>query len=640
MKIFAIIVGLYLSASAMAQQSTTTTFEVFPHNITPRKVKVLTEAFVPKHNLPKLPVVSKADAKTSSPFSAWTDSNGHPKQGVKAMSKDSYKEKLDSVVAYTMSGKPSTKQVMEYNENGFPTWCYNYVPDSNGSGWTRVGHYCYEYDDYGRTTSRESIDNSDTSSSVRFEYIYTDDTPYYSSMIYYVYSDGGWVPYQMCDYKFDENSNTTEELYSQFDAKTQSWVPSLKICSTYDDLHRMTSYFEYGWDTSKQAWYGYTGNYEAQTFEYASNGEDAKISNYIWENDDWLEYRRQIWTRNEDNLVTRFDSQYWNRNSKSWDGNDRYGANGSIKYNSYCEYTYDAKGRELSTKNYEYNASGEPINNYNTITEYNDLEGEITESTTKVYSKWTSSGKPELYKEYYQKNNKYGAELHYKQWNYTAGFRKCIEEDIRDIDANNNYLAGYFYGFTNDEENRRYARVADLLDFPNGWDGSTDLYTPTSLHKMIGVGYDNDDQWIEKERYDYHWDNGDVLVAVEVYDRMSGVDKKSTASWTNYDFKADVSDIYRWPLSNKTEEYDKYKVLSDGSYIDSNGDGEWNLDLTTETTYYYSEFVPTSINIDASAGDVSEIARYDLLGRHALKNSRGIMLVKYSDGTVKKILVK
>lgn len=204
MKIFAIIVGLYLSASAMAQQSTTTTFEVFPHNITPRKVKVLTEAFVPKHNLPKLPVVSKADAKTVSPFSAWTDSNGHPKQGVKAMSKDSYKEKLDSVVAYTMSGKPSTKQVMEYNENGFPTWCYNYVPDSNGSGWTRVGHYCYEYDDYGRTTSRESIDNSDTSSSVRFEYIYTDDTPYYSSMIYYVYSDGGWVPYQMCDYKFDE----------------------------------------------------------------------------------------------------------------------------------------------------------------------------------------------------------------------------------------------------------------------------------------------------------------------------------------------------------------------------------------------------------------------------------------------------
>lgn len=121
---------------------------------------------------------------------------------------------------------------------------------------------------------------------------------------------------------------------------------------------------------------------------------------------------------------------------------------------------------------------------------------------------------------------------------------------------------------------------------------------------------------------------------------MSGVDKKSTASWTNYDFKANVSDIYRWPLSNKTEEYDKYKVLSDGSYIDSNGDGEWNLDLTTETTYYYSEFVPTSINIDASAGNVSEIARYDLLGRHALKNTRGIMLVKYSDGTVKKILVK
>lgn len=45
----------------------------------------------------------------------------------------------------------------------------------------------------------------------------------------------------------------------------------------------MTSYFEYGWDTRKQAWYGYTGNYEGQTFEYASNGEDAKISNYIWE---------------------------------------------------------------------------------------------------------------------------------------------------------------------------------------------------------------------------------------------------------------------------------------------------------------------------------------------------------------------
>lgn len=86
------------------------------------------------------------------------------------------------------------------------------------------------------------------------------------------------------------------------------------------------------------------------------------------------------------------------------------------------------------------------------------MEGEITESTTKVYSKWTSSGKPELYKEYYQKNNKYGAELHYKQWNYTAGFRKCIEEDIRDIDANNNYLAGYFMDL------QTMRKIVDMLE--------------------------------------------------------------------------------------------------------------------------------------------------------------------------------
>lgn len=640
MKIFAVIAGLYLSASAMAQQSATTIFEAFPHNITPRKVEVVTETFVPKHNLPKLPVVSKADAKTSSPFSAWTDSNGHPKQGVKAMAKDSYKEKLDSIVAYTMSGKPSTKQVLEYNENGLPTWCYNYVPDSNGSGWTRVGYYCYEYDDAGRTVSRESIDNTGASSSVRFEYIYTDDTPYYSSLIYYVYSDGGWVPYQMCDYKFDDNGNTTEELYSQFYDKTQSWVPSLKICSTYDDQHRMTSYFEYGWDTRKQAWYGYTGNYEGQTFEYASNGEDAKISNYIWENDDWLEYRRMIWTRNDKNLVTKEECLYWNRASQSWIGNDRYGQNGIYKYNRYCDYVYDDKDREVSSMNYQLENNGNWHNNYNVFTEYTDLPGEITESTQKVYSQWTTSGIPELYKEYYYKKNKYGSELHYKEWDYTQGFRKCMDEVICDVDENNNYLAGYFYGFTNDEENRRYARSADIFDFPEGWNGATDLYVPVSLHKMIGVGYDSDDDWTEKERYDYHWDNGDVLVGVEIYDRTEGYDKKEMASWSVYDFSMPVSDIYRWPISNKTDAYYNNKLLSEGDCVDYDGDGEWDMDLSTETTYFYTEFNSTNISAIGQNSNVHEVARYDTTGRQITKNAKGVVIIRYSDGTSRKVVIK
>lgn len=73
-----------------------------------------------------------------------------------------------------------------------------------------------------------------------------------------------------------------------------------------------------------------------------------------------------------------------------------------------------------------------------------------------------------------------------------------MDEVICDVDENNNYLAGYYYGFTNDEENRRYARSADIFDFPEGWNGATDLYVPVSLHKMIGVGYDSDDDWTEK----------------------------------------------------------------------------------------------------------------------------------------------
>ena len=84
-------------------------------------------------------------------------------------------------------------------------------------------------------------------------------------------------------------------------------------------------------------------------------------------------------------------------------------------------------------------------------------------------------------------------------------------------------------------------------------------------------------------------------------------------------------------------------------------------DLEYETTYCYVAFVTTSegetffgetqffkTNVDpdgiggvkAAEEEVTEIARYDLNGRKLDKPQKGLNIIRYSDGTTRKVLIK
>lgn len=54
---------------------------------------------------------------------------------------------------------------------------------------------------------------------------------------------------------------------------------------------------------------------------------------------------------------------------------------------------------------------------------------------------------------------------------------------------------------------------------------------------------------------------------------------------------------------------------------------------------YISEFNPASIDI-ISNGDVMENSRYSLDGQHIIKPKKGVNIIKMSDGSTKKVLVK
>ena len=546
------------------------------------------------------------------------------------ISSSGVKEKLDSVITSYYDGSPSSKQVFTYTENGLKLNSLNYI--WGGTDWMLFSRYSYEYDNLGRLISAEQISDIEPYDNMRYEYFYTDNTSNYTSLIFYYFDfmTQTLAPSQKGEYAYDEEGRPIEQAFWYYDNYMNQWFYSQKETVSFDENGRQTSYFSYRGNDTNDGWKGYTG----ESYSYLPNGQDDILYKYTWEDDNWLAYERRTFTYRADGKVLKDATDYWNRLDQDWSGIDSYGAWGMM-YNYYIDYEYNDNDRLTAMISYQQNSQNEYVNNANDFYSYIDLEDGNYERTHIQEFIWQLST-PTVFLEEVQRFNKFGAETYYKGYTYVSGERRAREEEIRDIDPFTNiYYGGTFYGFTDDEANTRYGSSKEVFEFPDEWDGITN--TPSYGMHWKGVGIDTDDTWIESRLDEFTW-AGTWMSGCKEYIWDPG-DKVVVFDWLEeFDLSIPISEIYTWETQMNGKDLPG-KILSSYKYYDYNFDGQWDNKASVNVNYFYSDVTSTGIVLPRLQ-DKSEVERYDLSGKKVSKDAKGVIIIKYSDGSVSKVMVR
>jgi hypothetical protein len=538
-------------------------------------------------------------------------------------------QKMDSLTRVLQNGNRVQKMSFEYDENGNPTFCYNYLPNNEGE-WEYGGRTTIEYDELGRVIAQDYIDITGSSQGYRYEYEYPDESNRFDVATFYLYVNNILVPSQRAEYAYDDNYNITNEIHLLYDSTAGDWQYFEKAEASYDEESRMLTYFTYFWNTETQEWQGDSTSNAGQSFEYTEDGRDARISYYTWKDGDWLEYQRNIFVYDENGDLELDSLAFWNSTSQDWSGGDTYGNN--VK----TEYTYDSQHRCTDAMTYTLYPNSGWTWTGETTHEFALLESGETQDIQKVYFRWQSAT-PSLYAETEQHFLPSGFETYYIQYYYTSGSRRAQQEEIRHYDEYNHYLGGEFYGFTNDSTNRRYASIKEAFTYPDGC-----IYnTPIEGDHWNGTR-DNDSTWT-LDFIDYFEFGADsVLTSWHEEAYIDGVPYNRVGYYNTYDFDTPVENVARWYIPNKNQRFYNYKALTETTMVNNNyymGDNEWDDSYSYTDTYYYSDLTADAINdVNTSDKNIVEIARYDVSGRQVDKNAKGVVIIKYSNGTIKKKL--
>ena len=546
-------------------------------------------------------------------------------------------EQMDSIVGHYLDGRLMSKQEFTYTDTGRPLVCRNYLPNPAGTGFQIDGYYSYEYDDLGRLISAEKVSMS--GSSMLVEYVYDGDSPAYSIQIAYLPdATGDWMPYQKGEYTVDINYNTTSETFFLWTEDVSDWMPVMKNEATYDEMSRLTSYFPYVWDASVSSWVGNkSGSYEGQRFSYMQNGDDAQQIDYTWENNSWLEYKHTDYTYNESALLTMREELYWNREKQDWSGGDGYGQWGDKKYNSKEINEYDEYGRIVLHNFYRLKKTTDYVNTYRVVYEYSELEDgetEVVSTQLNVASDGsTTTGRREIVR-----NNRFGGETYYAilSANDDGGF-DMKEEEVRHYMPGYHWYLGYeSFRYDNGE---KIAVSKEEFTYSDDFNPESEYETPVEgRHWVRGA-----QGLVLKTLDQFTWGPRDVMTGYISFDCLSGSPLKVTGWDVEYDFSADCSKIFMWPDANKGKVFYENKNLSSNEYFNpayTNGKDEWDNSISSHLDYYYSSREISGVTAYEQNGDAEIIDRFDSMGHRLTAPAKGINIVVYSDGSVKKTMVK
>lgn len=643
------------AVSSYAQTDNADVFHRFKHRIMPREVKNTKQTEQDRvmsrgeRELRKmLAEQEKSQKPDTSLFVEWSKTDVIAVN--KANREASAKEKLDSIVRKNILGQRVSKQTFTYTKEGWRLHCNNYVPDEMTGEWKLYGYYDYVYDDLGRTIESSIVDESAGGESAKYEFFYSDESPYYTSQIYSTYENGEWVPAQKADYVYDERYNTIEEVYSLYTFDAADWTPVERKTATFDAADRVTSYYEYVWDEASNDWVGRPYSLLSQTFTYDGEGRDLLTSYYTWENGKWLEYERDAYTYDGNGNMLKLETSFWNRDRQDWSGADDYSDSWgtATRYNRRLEYTYDDKDRVTSLSNYAMDGAGKWTNDLNETYEYEDLEDGTYRSTRITYKPLREAGVLEPNTKSERIMNKYGSTLYSKSWRINSDYTDFVPEDEAEmyVDEYDNYFGSTSYRFMVNEDGTvtRYGTLREIFTFADDWDPASRLNNPETYVIQQG-SYESDDTFTDYQMYEYSWVEGtDIIAGYNNYQFVRG-NKTPIATWvTEYDPDKTTEDFYSWPIATQIDAMNIYKVLATHNYQNWSyitGSTDWTPDSSYDDAYYYSGVTPSGIGrLETTAEGAREVARYNLSGQRVDKSAEGIMIIKYDDGSTKKVINK
>ncbi len=552
-------------------------------------------------------------------------------------------ECLDSIVRVSLAGTPLSKQTFQYNKSGLPTICNSYLPGNLQGEWVLFSTHEYAYDDMDRIILKASTNYEYHGEDFKYEYSYSDDTSNYTSETFYFYDDGGFVPVQKGEYAFDENGNPTLQIFLFFDPSVQDWVNVSKTTATWDESNRQTSYFYYVWDEMANSWEGSIMSGNCEEYFYTPTGKDSLIKGYVWENGEWFNFQQTTYEYNEQDLCVKDEAKYWNREKQDWSGNDAWGPFGQVYVNQFAENSYDTSGHLIHQDVYNVDSEG----NQNLIIvftdDYTDLGDGNIESHKILNLLMVADQPPMPWNESIERFNKWGSGYYYIGYGYSNGERVPMSEDVRHMDDYNNYLGGEFYGFNPDGS--RYGQVKEQFNFPDDFDPSLQLDTPSEGIHWIGGGFDTDDTWLLNCRDTFTWTDGYPVMSGSVNSIFTEDGNEYQTNFYSIDYDTSVlmaGNILFWQDYNKRENFYYYKINTATDGVNSewaSGETEWNKNRSYTDTYYYGLLDKSKVDDMTINPNTVEVMRYDAAGIKLNAPTKGLNIVIYSDGSVKKEFV-
>lgn len=491
------------------------------------------------------------------------------------------KERMDSVIVREgnrdANGKPISLQEFTYTDDGKPLTCINSVADDATGQWKYYGEYGYEYDDLSRMTAYWVINGLTHGETERYEFVYNDDTPYYSAMIYYTYDNSEWMPSQMVEYTFDANYNTTEEVYSAYDADAGDWVYAQRVTASYDEQNHMTSHYNYLWDAAKADWVGNTNaNPQGEAWEYTATGADAQYTIYQWTDNGWQGKTQTAYTYDEQGKLSQIEWFAWQTETESW------------LPTSKTVYTYDEQGREIRYDSYNAQADGTYGTFYTyTTTEYDTAEngdditilstyGNIGGTDMEMYRRTTTHHKHD--------RSLATAETYYlnERRLQSGGPIIKMQESFRFIDDEGHYLGLEDYSFTPNETNFRQGSSKEEVTYDENWRQTGNHHWRGRRTGATTWQWDDYDDWVV---YPVDTYDGWVAAGYDLY-TYSGTNKV-----VDYGFYSDLDAFFlpenmvKWISTANNESFRKYKYLQTYNYKNTATDG--STSLYEYTNYYY-----------------------------------------------------
>ncbi len=567
---------------------------------------------------------------------------------MRAMAKADSSEKvikLDSVTAVNLNGTPTLKQTFTYDNAWRPLVGRELYYNSYANSYNLSTEVEYAYDEQGRIiVSSFYYGEGREYEAARKEFFYTDDTDWYSSEILYIMFDpytyevtDDWVPYQKGEYTYNSYGDCTNQLFYLWNEEEGTWDVRLKYEATFDADGRVLSIFAYAFENGQ--WTGNfmteTGYNEGNTYTFTADGNPATVGYWTWEGNEWLEYRKLAWTYNEKGNLLKYEDLFWNRGAQDWSGNDTWY---DYKYDSReTNYSYDEEGRVTLAKTLSLNGNGEWIYIGQNEYEYEALPDGFLRKIDTCYMRWLSPI-PSPYSRVLQEFNTFGTETRYLGYGFTSeGEAFPKEETLRFFGPDNEFLKGEYYGFRNDEEHLRYAESMEEYFYDAQHNDGKKPYMGVHYSGIDGMSED----WVPKYRLLYTWSPAPMylLQGIEM-ENWIDEDWVAYSSYLNeYDFATDINTVVLWPNVLPNDAY-LYQIVSAYTWLNTDGDDSWDATLSQNFDYHYSKITNAAVKSLVSNPNKVEVARYDLMGRRLAEPTEGVNIIRYSDGTSEKVMVK